>query len=102
MIDVNLVKEDENDGFARRHQDSMVKARICEELKFLASVRKEDRLLIIGLESLALRPKELVAIKKWLREVVEATMDMILPGSSGGIRFVSPLKTPEMVSQFVR
>ena len=54
----------------------MVMARIHEELDFLAISKKEEKLLLIGLESNVAQPREQTEAKNWLRTIVDDTVNM--------------------------
>ena len=75
---------------ARRHNDSMVTARILEKLDYDINIKKEDKLIVLGLESKSAMPNEKNEQKKWLVDLVGAAFDSVLPDSSKGVAFVTP------------
>jgi hypothetical protein len=74
---------------ARQHNDSLVFARIREELDFLANVKKEDRLVVTGLTSTVAMPTGLEEGKKWVHGIVETALNQIVEGASGMIQFIN-------------
>ena len=76
----------------RQHNDSMVLARIREELDFISNVKKEDRILVMGLSSTIRRPEGFADGKKWLNDIVGAYLDKLIPGSSAMIQFVNQVR----------
>ena len=70
----------------------MVLARIREELDFISNVKKEDRLLVMGLLSAIRRPEGLAEGKKWLNDIVGAALNQLIPGSSAMIQFVNQVR----------
>ena len=74
---------------ARQHNDSLVFARIREELDFLANVKKEDRLVVTGLTSPVAMPTGLEEGKKWVHGIVESALNQIVEGASGMIQFIN-------------
>ena len=73
----------------RNVQDSIVTARIREEIDFMANVRKEDRIIITGLNSKIPMPKQTEEKQKWLKDIVGEILNKIEPGSSSHIIFTS-------------
>ena len=74
----------------RRHYDSMVTARIREEMDHLINVKKENKLIVTGLNSQTAMPTDKVAAKKWMDELVGAALDYLSKDSSKGMAFVMP------------
>ena len=79
----------------RQHNDSMVLARVREELDFISNGKKEDRLLVIGLTSSERRPDGLAEGKKWLQDIVGAALNRLIQGSNEKIQFVNPVRGAE-------
>ena len=73
----------------RRLQDSLVTARIREEIDFMSNVKKEDKMIITGLTSKSPMPTQGDEKKKWLNSIVGQVLDRIEPGSSEHIVFTS-------------
>ena len=74
----------------RRVNDDMMFARLREELDFIANTKKEDRVMVTGMTTLAPKPTGQVDARAWIREVAESTLEAILPGSRAMVQFVSP------------
>ena len=72
----------------RRHFDSMVSARIREEMDHLINVKKENKLIVTGLESKTAMPSEKNEGKKWMDELVGAALNYVTKDSSVGIAFI--------------
>ena len=83
------LEEVEKNMVARQHNDSMVFARIREELDFLANVKKEDRVVVTGLSSTVAMPTGLDEGKRWVDEIVKAALNKIVQGSSDMIQFIN-------------
>jgi hypothetical protein len=77
------------DLLERRIQDSLVTARIREEIDFIANVKKEDRIIITGLSSKVPMPREGDDKKKWLNDIVGEVLNKIEPGASQHVLFAS-------------
>ena len=84
---INAINKDTK---MRRHNDSMVSARILEKLDYDLNIKKEDKLIVLGLESRTPMPMEKNDQKKWLTDLVGAAFDSVLADSSKGIAFVTP------------
>ena len=76
----------------RRHNDSMVLARIREEQDYQLNTKKEDRLLIMGLSSETRQPAGQAEAKKWLTDIVGAVLNKIVPESAEHIQFVNAIR----------
>ena len=75
--------ENLKDDIARRRiDDSLVTARIREELDFLSNTRKEDRIIVTGLTSQIPMPVGFEEKKKWLRDLVGNILNQVETGSS--------------------
>ena len=74
----------------RRHNDSMVTARIREEMDHLINTKKENKLIVTGLESRSAMPADKVEGKKWMDELVGAALDYLVKDSSKEIAFIMP------------
>ncbi len=77
------------DMFGRRFHDSLVMARLREDLDTVSNTNKEDKIIISGLSSKAPRPAGKEEVKVWLKEMVSEVLDSIEPGSSSEIIFVN-------------
>jgi hypothetical protein len=74
-----------DDIIRRRIDDSLVTARIREELDFFSNARKEERIVISGLTSRIPIPSSIYERKKWLKELVGAVLDQVEDNSSSHI-----------------
>jgi hypothetical protein len=88
MIETEIAKL-RDDIETRRIQDSLVTARIREELDFSSNIRKEDKIIITGLTSKVPMPANLEERKKWQKEIVGEILNQILPDSAEQISFVT-------------
>ena len=79
----------EMDTKARNHNDSMVTARIREEIDWMMNVKKEDKLIVTGFVSQAAMPTDRVEKKNWLNAVAGEALNFLVEGSAGGIQFVT-------------
>ena len=61
----------------RRHNISTVTARICKDFDYMTNIRKEDKLIIIGLTPETEKPQI-----EWIQAVVGVGLDFILPDAS--------------------
>ena len=61
----------------RRHNDSMVTARIREEIDFMLNVKKEDKLIITGLVTRVAMPGDRVE-QKWLLNIVGEAFNFLM------------------------
>ena len=73
----------------RRINDSMVMARVREEIDFNANIKKEDRLIMTGLTSATPMPAPADEKKAWLKNIVSLVLNQIEPNSGDHIVFVS-------------
>ena len=67
----------------------MVTARICEEIDHLINVKKENKLIVTGLESRTAMPNDKVEGKKWMNEMVGSALDYLVKESSKEIAFIA-------------
>ena len=84
---INNIKQDTK---LRRHNDSMVTARLLEKQDYDINTTKENKLIVLGLESSSAMPAEKTEQKKWLVDLVGLAFDSVLADSSKGIAFVTP------------
>jgi hypothetical protein len=75
--------------FRSRFQDSLVMARLGEDLDTMANSNREDKMVISGLSSKTLKPAGRVEAALWLKEIVTQVLESIEKGSSAEIIFVS-------------
>ena len=73
----------------RWHNDSLVMARIREEMDHMINVKKENKLILTGLVTDVVRPKDKKDEQKWLCGLVGTALDFLIPDSSKGIAFVT-------------
>jgi hypothetical protein len=66
----------------RKIQDSLVTARIREELDYISNAKKEDKIIITGLTSKILMPTASEEKRMWLRKIVGVVLDKIVPNST--------------------
>jgi hypothetical protein len=83
------LKDRDRDIFERRIQDSLVTARIREELDFISNSKKEDKIVITGLTSKIPMPKASEEKRKWLDKIVGVVLEKIVPDSSKHVIFTS-------------
>jgi hypothetical protein len=88
MIETDLAKL-RDDITTRRIQDSLVTARIREELDFTANIRKEDKMIITGLTSKVPMPSNLEEKKKWQKDIVGKILNQIVPEAAEQITFIN-------------
>ena len=67
----------------------MVKERIPEKLVHMNNIRKENSLIVTGLESKVAMPVDRAEQRKWLTGLVGAALDYLVQDSSKGIVFVT-------------
>ena len=79
----------EREAMERRLQDSLVTARIREEIDFIANVNKEDRFVMTGLTSKVPMPAQGEEKIRWLNGIVGEILDKIEPDASKHIVFTS-------------
>ena len=75
--------------FERRFRDSLVMARLREDLDTISNANKEDKIVISGLSSKTPRPAGRDEVKVWLKDMVSEVLESIEPGSSSEIIFVA-------------
>ena len=83
------MKDRDRDILERRIQDSMVTARIREEMDYISNTKKEDRIIITGLTSKTPMPKASEEKKKWLDNIVGEVLERIVPDASKHVVFSS-------------
>ena len=64
-------------------------ARIREEMDHMINVKKENKLILTGLVTDVVRPKDKKDEQKWLCGLVGTALDFLIPDSSKGIAFVT-------------
>ena len=70
-------------------QDSLVTARMREELDFISNCKKEDKIIITGITSKSAMPTAGEEKKKWINSMVGEVLDKIVPDASKHIAFTS-------------
>ena len=83
------MKDRDRDILERRIQDSMVTARIREEMDYISNTKKEDRIIVTGLTSKTPMPKASEEKKKWLDNIVGEVLERIVPDASKHVVFSS-------------
>jgi hypothetical protein len=69
--------------------DCIISAKMIEELDAISNGKKEDRVIITGLNSTSSPPKVPEEKKKWLEDVVKDLLKKIHPESTEKILFVN-------------
>ena len=77
----------------RWQNDSIVFARIREELDFQANAKKEDRVVITGLVSAIAKPRGEADQKNWINDAVAVALNGIVEGSGNKVQFVNSGRT---------
>ena len=67
----------------------MVTARIRDEMDYLINVKKENKIIVTGLESRTAMPNDKVEGKKWMDELVGRALDYLVKDSSKEIAFIA-------------
>jgi hypothetical protein len=88
MLDEKL-EELNRSMFNRRFHDSLVMARIREDIDTISNTNKENKMIISGMVSKTPRPAGREEARKWLREIVTEVLEDIEKGSSKEIIFIS-------------
>jgi hypothetical protein len=70
---------------ARRFADSLVSARMREELDTITNINKEDRLIITGMNNKVPMPQGFQDRKKWVLDMVGEVIDRIEQGAAAKI-----------------
>ncbi len=83
------IQERDKRTLDRRVQDSLVTARLREELDTISNAKKEDKLIITGLSSKSPMPTTSDEKRSWLHKIVGEVLDKIVPESSKHIVFSS-------------
>ena len=83
------LQEKDKEALERKLQDSLVTARMREELDYISNSKKEDRIIITGITSRTPMPTSNEEKKKWLNEIVGEVINKIVPDSSKNIVFTS-------------
>ena len=77
------------DILRRRHNDSMVTARLREDQDADLNKAKEDRIIMVGLTNRTPMPIPRDEKDKWLNDMVSPILESIVPESSKSIAFIS-------------
>ena len=80
--EVGKIKDDMRQ---RQFYDSLVTARIREELDAIANEKKEDRLIVSGLTNKTPRPTNTEDRKKWIDDMIGGALNLIEPNSGAHI-----------------
>ena len=83
------IQERDRRAVDRRVQDSLVTARLREELDAISNAKKEDKLVITGLSSKTPMPTSSDEKRAWLHKIVGEILDKIIPESSKHVVFSS-------------
>ena len=79
-----------DDTQRRRHFDSLVTARLREENDHSINVKKENKIIVTGIESRTPMPNDKVEGKKWVDELIGSTLNYLIKDSAGEVAFTSP------------
>ena len=63
-------------------KDDLMFARIREKLDYLANQKNVDRIVVTGMACNIAKPSDQVEARKWIRKIVDDTLDLILPEAS--------------------
>ena len=74
----------------RRHFDSLVTARLREENDHSINLKKENKIIVTGLESRTPMPNDKVESKKWVDELIGGALNYLIKDSAGEVAFTSP------------
>ena len=83
------IAELKEDILKRRHNDSMVTARLREDQDADLNKAKEDRIIMVGLTNTIPMPIPKDEKDKWLSNMVSPILESIVPDSSKSIAFIS-------------
>ena len=83
------IDELNQDMFRRRFNDSLVMARLREDVDAISNISKEDKLVISGMTSKTPRPTGKDETGKWLKNLVSEVLNSIEDGIASEIIFVS-------------
>jgi hypothetical protein len=81
---VNLGSRVESDAI----QDSLMFARIRDELDAISNTKKEDKIIVTGLTNNTPMPQATEARRKWLMDMIGGIFDTIVPNSSKDILYI--------------
>ena len=74
----------------RWRNDSLVFARIRDEMDALLNSKKEDRVVITSLRTEERKPDGHVEARQWLNGLIGAALDSLIPETSSKIKFINP------------
>ena len=83
------LKDRDREILERRIQDSLVTARIREEMDLISNTKKEDKIVITGLSSKIPMPKAGEEKTKWLDNIIGEVLKKIVPNASKHVIFSS-------------
>jgi hypothetical protein len=69
-------------------QDSLMFARIRDELDAISNTKKEDKIIVTGLTNNTPMPQAIEERRKWLSDMVGGIFDTIVPNSSKDILYI--------------
>ena len=84
---IDGIKEDTQ---RRRHFDSLVTSRLREENDHAINVKKENKIIVTGLESRTPIPNDKVESKKWIDELIGAALNYLIKDASREVAFTTP------------
>ena len=79
-----------DDTQRRRHFDSLVTSRLREENDYVINVKKENKIIVTGLESRTPIPNDKVESKKWIDELIGAALNYLIKDASREVAFTTP------------
>jgi hypothetical protein len=78
---------------SRKASDNQIFARIKEDMDWGANKAKEDRLIITGITSKTVPPKNPEERKVWMGKIVSDILEAVIPNFQGKIVFVNQMKS---------
>ena len=83
------LEELNRDMFRRRFHDSLVMARMREDVDTISNTNKEDKMVMSGLTTRVVKPSGRDEARVWLKNIVAEVLNSIEPGIASEIIFVS-------------
>jgi hypothetical protein len=78
---------------ARKTSDNQIFARIKEDMDWASNKAEEDRLVITGITSKTVPPKDPEERKVWIGKIVQDILKAVIPGFQGKIIFINQMKS---------
>ena len=77
-------------------------ARLREENDHSINLKKENKIIVTGLESTTPMPNDKVESKKWVDELIGGALNYLIKDSAGEVAFTSPGRRIERGPDHVR